>query len=89
MSAREDSFHGRPLAAAPGFVEFGLTSGRRLRVPFGAFGLIGGVGSRLGRLRLSGHLLFAAVFSFKLLPQLALNAGMRRHDFAIRLCQSL
>ena len=34
-------------------------------------------------------LLFAAVFPLKLLPQFALNAGVRRHDFTIRLCQSI
>jgi hypothetical protein len=39
-------------------------------------------------LRLRKRLLFATVFSLKLLPQFALNAGMRRHDLTIRLCQS-
>ena len=40
-------------------------------------------------LRLRRCLLFATVFPLELLPQFALNAGMRRHDLAIRLCQSV
>ena len=40
-------------------------------------------------LRIRRRLLFTTVFPLKLLPQFALNAGMRRHDLAIRLCQSV
>jgi hypothetical protein len=40
-------------------------------------------------LRRCHRLLFATVFPLKFLPQFALNAGMRRHDLTIRLCQSV
>lgn len=70
----------------PGLID--LISGRRFRIPFGILSLIS-IGGQIGILRLCGHLLFAAVFPLKLLPQLALNARVRRHDFTIRLCQSV
>lgn len=76
------------MVGAPGLATFGLISGRRLRIPFGAFCLLGGFGRR-GALRFSGHLLFALVFPLKLLPQLTLDARVRRHDLAIRLGQRL
>src|SRR5262245_16462101 len=79
----------RSISSAPGVNRIGITSGRRLRIPFGALGLL----SRLGRssrgLRLRRRLLFATVFPLEFLPQFALNAGMRRHDLTIRLCQSV
>ena len=77
------------ISGAPGVVMIGLNSGRRLRNPLGALGLLGGFGRRGCALRLRRCLLFATMFPLELLPQFALNAGMRRHDLAIRLCQSV
>ena len=76
------------MVDGPGYVLIDLTLGRRFRIPFSILSLIG-ISAQIGILRLRGHLLFAAVFPLKLLPQFALNAGVRRHDFTIRLCQSI
>ena len=70
---------------APGDIMIEQTSGRRLGKPFGLLGLIGWLRGP----HLFGRLLFAAVFPLKLLTQFALNAGMRSHNFTIRLCQRL
>ena len=83
------SAHGRLPADAPGVVIVSLTSGRCLRILFSILRLISRLGRRIGSLRLRSHLLLATVFPLKLLPQFALNAGMRRHYFTIRLCQSV
>jgi len=84
----KSSCHGHSMARAPGVVKIGPTSGCRLRIPFGVLGLISRFGSRGAWLRLRLRLLFATMFPLDLLPQFALNAGMRRYDLAIRLCQS-
>ena len=77
------------MARASGFVMTSLTSGRCLRILFGVLGLISRLGRRGRGLRLRRRLLFATVFPLEFLPQFALNAGMRRHDLTIRLCQSV
>jgi len=79
----------RQISGAPGVVRIGITSGRRLRIPFGALGLLSRLGRRGRGLRLRRRLLFATVFPLEFLPQFALNAGMWRHDLTIRLCQSV
>lgn len=86
---REIIFRRRLMADVPGFTLIGLSSGRRLRIPLGVLGLISRIRAHIGLLRLCGRLLFAAVFPLELLPQLALDAGMRRHDLTVRLCQSV
>ncbi len=82
---RKQKWEGTELV--PSHFPYRLKSGGHFRIHLGIFSRFGGIGRQTSLRHLCGDRLLARVFSLKLQPQLSLDAGMRRDDFAIGLSE--